>query len=62
MDSIHKIDLVGCSKWTKVVQNTALVGQCLWMACYGWPWILAYYYVDCTKWPDAIFSRPLVMA
>jgi len=35
--SRDKIDLVGCSKWTKVVQNTVLVGQGLWVACCGGP-------------------------
>jgi len=30
-----------CTKWTKVVQKTVLVGQELWVICCGGPWSLA---------------------
>ena len=60
-DNIHELDLVGCTKWTKVVQYTVLVGLGLWVTCYG----------DLKAWssitwsilsgPDAVFSRPMAM-
>jgi len=32
------LGVVDRTKWTKVVQNTLLVGRGLRVTCYGWHW------------------------